>query len=572
MPEKSGFFDSTADDMREYPARDFAEYFARFVTNGVFNGGQYLNPTASGQDANISLSPGYAWINGYVYSIYDSPLVLPIEPAAALDRIDRIVLRLDTSTPVRSIRALVVQGLPASNPVPPSLVRSGNIYDLSIAQVRVPANSTIITQANITDERLNQDVCGLVNSLIRVDTATFQAQWDAFMQDIQNQGFATTSYVDNRVLTGGFGTTTNSGNAYSVTVNPTPVALVAGLRITVKINAANTGAATINVNGLGAKSILKANGNAVTSGSLKANSVYTLVYNGSAFILQGEGGEYGTATAADVRSTKTIGTEAGLVSGSLVTRASSALTITPTPTDQVFQPGIYDGTITVKGANVRTTPDLSWLIGAFPSTQDALGQNYVDGRPYIDSQGNVYSGTISSVTAAHIQKRDRFGTLLSNVQVGNSGVTYITGKTVACRHGVYIYSVSSNTYRNFYDYSGNLLKANPTGHLGIAVRPVDIEWKSNKLYTFARSIGTTAHVLENDTILFTFSGSAYDYDSDIWILGVSEDMKLVGGDLGINLLYYNGSSWNRAFTTKKTVDSIMPFTFLISALLQAPAS
>jgi hypothetical protein len=92
---------------------------------------------------------------------------------------------------VRAIRALVVQGLPGSNPAPPALVRSGNIYDISIAQVRVPANSTIITQADITDERLNQAVCGLVNSMIRVDTATFQAQWDAFIQSVQNQGFVT---------------------------------------------------------------------------------------------------------------------------------------------------------------------------------------------------------------------------------------------------------------------------------------------------------------------------------------------------------------------------------------------
>lgn len=192
MPESSGFFDSTADDMREYPARDFAKYFALFVTNGVFNGGQYLNPTASGQDANVSISPGFAWINGYVYNIYDASLTLAIEPAAALDRIDRIIIRLDTSTPIRSIRTLVVQGLPGSNPTPPALVRSGTIYDLSIAQVRVIANSTIITQANITDERLNTNVCGLVNSLIRVDTTTFQAQWDAFIESIQNQGFVTT--------------------------------------------------------------------------------------------------------------------------------------------------------------------------------------------------------------------------------------------------------------------------------------------------------------------------------------------------------------------------------------------
>ncbi|MFU1798215.1 phage tail protein, partial [Paenibacillus azoreducens] len=112
MPEKSGFFDSTADDPREYPARDFAEYFGRILSNGVFNGGKYLNVSASGSDANVSLSTGFAWINGYVYSVYDSPLTLPIDPATTQDRIDRIVLRLDTSTQIRRIRATVIPGTP----------------------------------------------------------------------------------------------------------------------------------------------------------------------------------------------------------------------------------------------------------------------------------------------------------------------------------------------------------------------------------------------------------------------------------------------------------------------------
>lgn len=198
MPEKSGFFDSTADDIRSYPARDFAEYFSRFVTNGVFNGGNNLEVIASGNDANVQLKAGYAWINGYVYSVYDNPITLAIEPASTMDRIDRVVLRLDTSVPIRAIRAIVLQGTPNTTPTPPALVRSGNIYDLSLAQIRVKANSTIIEQSNITDERLNEAVCGLVNSLIRVDTTTFQRQWDEFIQSIQNNGFATTQYVDSK--------------------------------------------------------------------------------------------------------------------------------------------------------------------------------------------------------------------------------------------------------------------------------------------------------------------------------------------------------------------------------------
>lgn len=212
MPQKSGFFDTTVDDPREYPAREFAEYFARFVGNGVFGGGEKLKVTATGADANVSINLGYGWINGYMYSVYDAPLVLPIQPATTQDRIDRIVLRLDVSTPVRSIQALVMQGNPAGTPQPPSIVRSGDIFDLSLAQVLVKANTTTIQPHQITDERLNSQVCGIVTALItqadttsifnefqswlRTKTAEYQKQWDDFIKDIQDEGFATTQYVD----------------------------------------------------------------------------------------------------------------------------------------------------------------------------------------------------------------------------------------------------------------------------------------------------------------------------------------------------------------------------------------
>ncbi|WP_019005735.1 pyocin knob domain-containing protein [Cohnella laeviribosi] len=137
-----------------------------------------------------------------------------------------------------------------------------------------------------------------------------------------NTQIATTAFVQNAIndvksTSLGYGTTAGTGTAYTLTLNPAPTALVSGMRVTIKVHTANTGAATLNVNGLGAKSIKKANGNDVAAGNLKASGVYTLVYDGTNFILQGEGGEYGTATAADVLAGKTIGTENGLVNGTM---------------------------------------------------------------------------------------------------------------------------------------------------------------------------------------------------------------------------------------------------------------
>ena len=89
------------------------------------------------------------------------------------------------------------------------------------------------------------------------------------------------------VLQTGYATTTGSANNYAVTLNPAPASLVEGLCVAVKIHVTNTGTSTLNVNGKGAKTIKKPNGNNLVSGNLKAGSVYTVRYNGTNFILQG---------------------------------------------------------------------------------------------------------------------------------------------------------------------------------------------------------------------------------------------------------------------------------------------
>ena len=149
-----------------------------------------------------------------------------------------------------------------------------------------------------------------------------------------------------------YAVTAGSANTYTASTSPALPALVAGVAIAVKIHAVNTGAATLNWNGKGAKAIKKANGSDVSSGNLKLNGVYTFRYDGTSFILQGEGGEYGTAGAAQVLTGYTFGTESGLVSGTMPSNSSQTATLQITgsakPTKAVpagYSPG---GTITAE--------------------------------------------------------------------------------------------------------------------------------------------------------------------------------------------------------------------------------
>jgi hypothetical protein len=77
---------------------------------------------------------------------------------------------------------------------------------------------------------------------------------------------------------------TGAVNAYVLTYSPAITAYTAGMQISFKTNAANTGACTVNVNGLGAKSLTRA-GSALASGILSNGGYVRAVYDGTNFIV-----------------------------------------------------------------------------------------------------------------------------------------------------------------------------------------------------------------------------------------------------------------------------------------------
>lgn len=184
-----GHFDSTTDDPRELLAEDWAKYISMFLGNGILNGGTNLQITADGSGMYTRLDEGYANINGYFfkseadieggrYYTVPHPLAHP-----ELPRIDRIVLRLDRTIAVRKVIPAVITGSPSLSPTAPQLTRNNNIYELSLAQVRLSAGAEVIRPADITDERLNSDLCGLINSLITAETeGMFQDFTDKFLE------------------------------------------------------------------------------------------------------------------------------------------------------------------------------------------------------------------------------------------------------------------------------------------------------------------------------------------------------------------------------------------------------
>ena len=99
-------------------------------------------------------------------------------------------------------------------------------------------------------------------------------------------------------------------NTKTVNLDPAPEGYYEGMCFAFRNVTENTGPVTINVNGLGARSIKKPNGNDLVSGNLKTGSVYTVRYNGTNFILQGSDSS-GNATPGDVTAGKTFSNDDG---------------------------------------------------------------------------------------------------------------------------------------------------------------------------------------------------------------------------------------------------------------------
>jgi hypothetical protein len=79
-----------------------------------------------------------------------------------------------------------------------------------------------------------------------------------------------------------------AANAYVVTyTDNTAITYASGLRLTFKATYANTGASTLNVNGLGVKSIVTITGAALNAGDIPAGGIVEVIYNGTSFQMVG---------------------------------------------------------------------------------------------------------------------------------------------------------------------------------------------------------------------------------------------------------------------------------------------
>lgn len=179
-----GFYNSSSGD-RKYDAVQFSEIFDGIINDGIYEsiGDWFVVKATTGM--NITVGTGRAWFN-HTWTKNDALLPLTVgEAAAVVDRIDTVVLEVNSDNEVRDNVIKIIAGTPSNTPVPPTLVRSEHVNQYPLADIYVAADVSVITQANITNRVGTSDtpfVTGIIDVMDIDDlVAQWMTQWQQFV-------------------------------------------------------------------------------------------------------------------------------------------------------------------------------------------------------------------------------------------------------------------------------------------------------------------------------------------------------------------------------------------------------
>uniref|UniRef100_A0A6H1Z7D1 Uncharacterized protein n=1 Tax=viral metagenome TaxID=1070528 RepID=A0A6H1Z7D1_9ZZZZ len=307
---------------------------------------------------------------------------------------------------------------------------------------------------------------------------------------IQTDGINKDSYGNKEVQEGRliYAADTAANDTYVVTLQPAATAYVTGMTINFMATTANTGAATLNVNGLGAKNILKNHDQTLADGDIEAAQVVAVIYDGTQFQMQSQ-----TGTGVENGDSPSF---AGLtLTGDLIMTASSVETAYATVASHATTSAIWaaaGNVINFTGAETIT---------AFPNAPQAGAQRVLlcagaavfthganitvqDGVTYTAAAGSYVTVTATSTTTFH-------------VGIGGGGGDGIATDTIWDAAGDLVQGTGANTAAKLTKGAeGTLLRAGAASNA-----------YSTSTFADTYAIGTILHGSAADTVTGLAAGA-----------------------------------------------------------------
>lgn len=184
-----------------------------------------------------------------------------------------------------------------------------------------------------------------------------------------------------------------ASDAYAITLAPALAAYVTGQVVYFKANTANTGAASLNVNALGAKTIKKNNDQDLATGDIEAAQLCAVIYDGTNFQLLSDSnplttkGDILAGTGTGGTSRLAVGTDGQVLIASSGASTGLAWSSTPTLTYNKKILNIYTN-VAIATSSAETTLATVSVAGGLLGTD-----NIIKGRLWISAIRGVNSGT-----------------------------------------------------------------------------------------------------------------------------------------------------------------------------------
>lgn len=170
-----------------YNAEDAETYLSTRIS-GIYAADDCFDLSITA-DRTVTIGPGLAWVRNTRFagkSICNREVLALAIPMAdsSKPRTDRIVLRYDKAE--NKSELVVKTGTPGSAAAAPDVVQTELVYELGLYTVLVAAGSTVVKVADVTDTRLDEQVCGLMrDGVTGLPTAQIARQADALLDAIK---------------------------------------------------------------------------------------------------------------------------------------------------------------------------------------------------------------------------------------------------------------------------------------------------------------------------------------------------------------------------------------------------
>ena len=200
-----GFYNSDgAAGSRKYYASEMSRIFDGIIKDGIFASIGTCFAVNAYSENTVNVGIGKCWFN---HTWTENDATLPVncgeaEQIADANRIDAIVIEVDSSDSVRDNFIKVVKGTVSTKPVRPTMIHTSTLNQYALCYIYRAAGSKEITQADITNVIGTDETPFITGVLETISLDELLGQWqDDLNRFVASEKARATTEIDNYIET-----------------------------------------------------------------------------------------------------------------------------------------------------------------------------------------------------------------------------------------------------------------------------------------------------------------------------------------------------------------------------------